>query len=82
MAQKVRIEMQSEGFKQLLNSQPVADEITRRAQNIADAAGPGHVVYRNRTDRATARVVTADFDARLSEARDKTLTRAIDAGRN
>lgn len=71
------------GVKQLLNSPAVKAEVERRAHAIAAAAGPGFEVDSawHGFDRAHATVWTATTEARRKEARDRTLTRAIQAGR-
>lgn len=75
--------LNEEGIRELLRSTEMADHLKDRAEKIAAAAGPGHEV---RTDdgpnRARASVVTATPEAMRSEATNRTLTRAIDAGRN
>lgn len=66
----------------LLESPAVKADLKRRADRIAAAAGPGFeasvVSGRN---RARASVITATPEARLAEARDHVLLRALDAGR-
>lgn len=83
MADGPRIELNSRGIRELLNSPEVAEELERRAEMIADAAGPGHrvEVEHGTGARARAAVITDDIPAMVSEARDRTLTRALDAGR-
>lgn len=78
----VRIELNDAGIKALLRSAEVGDEIKRRADNIARAAGPGmhSETYQGR-DRVRARVWTGTYAARKAEAEDRALTRALDAGR-
>ena len=68
---------------ELLRSPEVRADLTRRARNIAAAAGPGKWNVHDETGRSRARaaVVTGDFEARRNEARTRALTRAIDAGR-
>lgn len=66
----------------ILRGQRVAAELERKANNILGAAGPGHEVdVTIGRVRARAAVITVTVDAMLSEATDRTLTRAIDAGR-
>lgn len=81
MAQ-VRVELNHAGIRQMLQSPEVEAELLRRAKLIAAAAGPGFEpdseVGRS---RARASVITATFEARLDEARNHTLERAMDAGR-
>lgn len=83
MATSIRVVMNRAGVAALLKSEEVQADLKRRADAIADAAGPGMEarVGVGRT-RARATVITADFDAMLAEATHKTLTRAIDAGRD
>lgn len=83
MAQRIRIEMNRKGVEELLKSPEVQADLQRRAEAIAQAAGPGMVAEaRVGRTRARASVRTGDFDAILAEARDKALTKAIDAGRD
>ena len=85
MGTKVRIEFLSEGFREVLNSHEVEAELLRRAQRIANAAGPGFEasVYQGSFGggRHVASVRTTDHESRLAEAEDKALSHAIDAGR-
>lgn len=78
----VRIVLNRKGVRDLLRSNEVRRDLERRAQRIATTAGPGYevdvTVGRNRV-RASVRTDT--FDAMHSEATDRTLTRALDAGR-
>ena len=83
MATTVRIEMNSANFRAFLRSQEVLDLVMGPAEKIAAAAGEGHEASgRVGSNRARASVVTATFEARKSEALDKTLTSAISAGRS
>lgn len=82
MATKVRLEMNSAGFRALLRSQAFLEDVERRAQAIARQAGDGFEVdARIGANRARASVRTATPEARRAEAEDKVLTAAIDAGR-
>lgn len=78
----VRIVLNRRGVRDILRSREVADDLRRRAERIAAAAGPGHEVEvaigRN---RARASVRTATIDAMVAEGTSRTLTRALDAGR-
>ena len=78
----VRIELNRDGVAEILKSAGVLAELERRAHAIAAAAGDGFVVESS-TGRSRARVrVYADtFEAKRAEAKDRALTRAIDAGR-
>lgn len=79
---RVRVEVNRKAVRDLLGSKEVADDLERRAEQIARSAGPGFrvEVERNR-GRARAAVITDTIDAQLAEATDRSLTRAIDAGR-
>lgn len=74
--------MNSRGVRDLLQSEGVQRDLKRRADAVAEQAGPGHRVEVNLTkERARAVVVTDTFEAAAAEARDRNLTRAIDAAR-
>ena len=85
---RARVEFKSEGFRQVLTSQKVLGELTRRANSIrqaADAAANdpgGHEVL---TDigrrRARAAVLTRTPKAMWKEAVHHTLTSSFGAGR-
>lgn len=79
---KMKIVLNRRGLRQLLQSSEVRSDIERRAQNIANAAGPGHEIDSEiGPNRARASVRTDTVDAMIAEATGRTLTRAIDAGR-
>lgn len=79
---RVKVVLNDAGFAELLKSYAVQADLDRRAQTIAEAAGPGMEVEADPTgERGRAKVHTATFAARRAEATDRTLTRAIDAGR-
>lgn len=83
MATRVRIEMNKDGFQELLKSEPIRADLDRRARAIAAAAGDGMLARSSiGTTRARAQVITDSLDAKLAEAKDKSLTKAIDAGRS
>lgn len=78
----MRIELNRAGVAALLKSPEVAADLEQRAERIARAAGDGMEANGAiGATRARAEVVTATTEARLAEARDRVLTRAIDAGR-
>jgi len=82
MARTVRVEMNDKGARELLNSAGIRADLLRRAERIAATAGPGmEASVQEGPRRARASVVTGTFDAILSEATDRSLTRAVDAGR-
>lgn len=80
-----RVEFHNEGFNQFRKSAPVADELERRGQAIADAAsaagGEYRVVRTENNSRARVVVVTADYEAMRAEATNRSLSSALDAGR-
>jgi hypothetical protein len=81
-----RIKWHMRGFVQLRNAPGVVADLQARAQRIAEAAGEGVATrpaetHYGRQGRARAAVVTETYDAMRSQAKDSTLSRAIDAGR-
>lgn len=79
----VRIDLNRASVKALLRSPEVLAELERRARNIAAAAGPGHIVDSQiGRNRARAAVITDSFGAMWREARERNLSRSIDAGRS
>lgn len=80
----VRIELNSAGVRELLTSAEAQADLVDRARRIAAAAGEGNEAKDDGPgpNRARAVVVTATPAARVAEARDRALTRAIDAGRD
>lgn len=82
MARNALTRLELTGVDDLLKSPEVLADLRRRANAIAAAAGEGHEVdVRVGARRARASVRTATFDAMRAEAKDRTLTRALDAGR-
>jgi tRNA A37 threonylcarbamoyltransferase TsaD len=66
----------------LLKSVAVQRDLKARTDRIAAAAGPGMVAsVQAGRNRARASVITTTKGAREAEARDRRLTRALDAGR-
>lgn len=80
MAMTVRLVPGAVG--RLLKSDAVLSDLTARGARIAAAAGDGHEVepFVGAT-RARVTVRTATPAAMVAEARDRALTRALDAGR-
>lgn len=78
----VRIVINDHGIQELLKSAAIKADLEERAKKIAEAAGPGNVagVDEGRT-RARGYVVTATPQAQEAEATNRSLTRAIEAGR-
>ncbi|QPE04130.1 hypothetical protein IT882_13110 [Microbacterium schleiferi] len=80
--QSVRVKINSAGVVALLTDAKVSADLEQRGQRIAAAAGEGFEVDVTRnSDRAVAFVRAATTEARLAEAEDRALTRAVDAGR-
>ena len=82
MATKVKIELNHDGIRELLMSQPIAKECEKAAEGIASRAGDGFEVSELRKmgfggGRVGYTVRTATFEARLSEAEDKALSKAV-----
>jgi len=77
-----RIELNSQGVRDLLRSQEVKADLEHRAAAIAARAGEG-MEHDSRVGRARAHasVWTETPEAMRAEAQDRALTRAIDAGR-
>lgn len=70
------------GVRALLRSAEVAADLRSRAERVASAAGPGHVVDSDvGTNRARAAVIADSGDARRRQAVDRSLLRALDAAR-
>lgn len=69
--------------RKLLTDPGTARAVTAAAQRIAAAAGPGMETRPLETGRNRVRmaVVTVTYQARLAEARNRALTRAVGAGR-
>lgn len=82
MASSLRIELNKAGVRALLVSPEIQADLKTRADRIAQAAGEGfEAEVGTGANRARAIVRTATFEARRAEARDRVLTRALDAGR-
>jgi hypothetical protein len=74
--------LNKEGVRELLRSPEIAAHLKDRAEKIAAAAGPGHEVrVDDGPNRARASVLTVTPEAMRAEATNRTLTRAIEAGR-
>lgn len=78
----VRFKLDRSAMRDLLRDPGIVADLRNRARAIAARAGPGHE-YDAGTgrNRARANVWTATPEAMRAEATQRTLTRAIDAGR-
>lgn len=81
MAKKFRLEVNGKAIGELLRGPEVRADLQRRGNAIAASAGPGHSAELTFTDRAAVFIRTDTIEAMRAEARDRTLTRALDAGR-
>ena len=82
MATKVRIELLSDGIRELLCSQPIAAECEKAAEKIAARAGDGFEVLPLRQmnfggGRVGYAVKAATYEARKAESEDKVLSKAV-----
>ena len=84
MASTVRIEHISEGWREILGSPGVKALVDAEGQRIADAAGEGYIYQQAYMSYGGGRVggfVVADtYEAKLDEARNKTLDRVVNGG--
>lgn len=79
---EVKIELNRAGVRALLQSPEMLANLRERAHRIANAAGEGfEVEMTTSATRAHATIRTATWAARRAEARDRALTKALDAGR-
>jgi hypothetical protein len=70
------------GFRKILRSGAALADVSRRARAMASAAGEGVGVQTSTgANRVRATVATETWEAAEREATNKTLTRAIGAGR-
>ena len=87
MPTKVTIELVSEGILELLTSDPVSNECRVAAQRVASAAGEGFEVVGPQSlsygrGRAGWGVSAETYEAKLAEATDKVLSKAVSACRS
>lgn len=79
---KFRIEMNSKAIGDLLKSPEIQADLQSRADKIAAAAGEGMLAtVKVGMTRARASIITDTIAAKRAEAKDRALTRALDAGR-
>lgn len=80
---KVTVRMDDAGVRALLNSPDVLADLARRAEAVAEQAGPGmEVDVQTGRKRGRASVRTATPEAVEAESRFRDLTAAIDQARH
>ena len=78
----VRIKINSGAVREILRSGAMEADLRKRAERIASKAGEGMVATSTiGRARALAKVHTETTEAKVAEATERALTRAIDAGR-
>lgn len=78
----VKVTLNRSGIRALLRSTEVENDLRRRAERIAAAAGDGMEADSSiGANRARASVRTATFEAMRAEADGRALSAALDAGR-
>ncbi|GAB2767592.1 hypothetical protein [Sinomonas soli] len=78
----IRVELDRREVGKLLRHPAVRQMLEARARRVAAAAGPGFAASsRDGTNRAHASVTTATTAAKVREARDAVLARALGAAR-
>lgn len=82
MAASLKFVRNPKGLGEILKSQRVGDEMLRKAQRVAQTAGPGNEAsVRRGRSRVRASVATVTPQAKRGEAKDRRLTRAFGAAR-
>lgn len=81
---QVRVEVLSEGIAALMQTAGMVAEVNAAASAIQQAAGDLFEVKEARVvgDRPMALVVPSEYEGRVAEARDKTLSKAVSACRS
>ena len=82
MATKIRIELNHDGIKELLLSDAIGGEVKKAAEGIASRAGEGFKVVGPQGlgyggGRVGYGVVAATYEAKLAEAENKALSKAV-----
>lgn len=78
----IKVTINKRAIVDILKSAEMRDNLRQRAERIAAAAGPGHrVETETMQSRARAAVITDTREARRAEAKSRTLSSAVDAGR-
>lgn len=84
MATSIGVQINRKAVGDILKSPEVRDDLAKRAARVEEAAGADDfvAVSFDGKDRAQALVRTKTYEGRRKEATDRTLTRALDAGRD
>lgn len=82
MTTKVRIELNHDGIRELLTSEAMDGECLKAAEDIKGKAGDGFEILPRRLmdfggGRVGYAVYTATEEARIAEAEEKTLSKAV-----
>jgi hypothetical protein len=78
----MRVEYKNSAIQNLLKSSEVQKALEKVSNKIANAAGAGFESYGFvGSDRAHGGVHADTYEARVAEAKDRALSKAIDAGR-
>lgn len=80
---RIRLEFNRAGFRELLTSDGVREDLRRRAEAVAEAGGEGVEMLEEQEPRTRAHVVVATVtdEAARRVAEDNGLLRALEAGR-
>lgn len=80
---KTKVVLHNAAFAQLRRLPAVQAEVKKRADQVAESAGPGYSVFTNheRTTRVGVTVMPTTAEAVRSEAQDHNLLTALGAGR-
>ena len=82
MTNDVKVKLKIRGINVLMTSEPVVSAVAQRAGRIAKSAGSNFELVVKPTKRvARAFVRSKNADGAKAEARDKVLTKALNAGR-
>ena len=85
MGRKLTVVLKPKGVRDLLKSPEVAADLKARAERVqakAEQSAPGFRVTTGQgPNRARARIYAAKHTARVAEAEDRALTRAVQAGK-
>lgn len=82
MADKVRVELNSAGIRELLRSPEMVEAVRSAAEKVAERAGAGYEADAQAgPNRAVARVTAATAEAYYSNLKNNTLLKALGGGK-